>query len=166
MTEIEQTRRPGQPTESAVRSRRFAPVAEEVRQVRRFVAGVLGDRHVCLDDAELLVSELAGNVVRHAAGREFLVSVVVGRDEVVVAVEDGGARTVPVVRVPGVEETDGRGLLLVDRIARGWGFERRGGGTVVWFELRGAGGADVPAALCGGEGQGAGEALGEGIRGQ
>ncbi|MEO3807654.1 ATP-binding protein [Sphaerisporangium sp. B11E5] len=150
-------------------SRTFAPVAEQVRGVRRFVAGVLGDGHACREDAVLLVSELAGNVVRHAAGREFLVSVAFTGGGVVVAVEDGGAGTVPLVRVPGVEETDGRGLLLVDRIAGRWGFERRGAGTVVWFELEGsggAGGADVPAAAGFGEGQGAGEAGGEGFGGQ
>jgi anti-sigma regulatory factor (Ser/Thr protein kinase) len=83
----------------------------------------------------LLTSELAGNVVRHAVERDFLVSVAFTGDGVLVAVEDGGSAKVPNVRRPGDDETSGRGLLLVDELAAQWGFERLTGGTMVWFEL-------------------------------
>ncbi|MFC6084067.1 ATP-binding protein [Sphaerisporangium aureirubrum] len=116
-------------------SRRFAPSAAQVRPARAFVGELLGDGHPCRDDAVLLTSELAGNVVRHAVERDFLVSVAFTGDWVLVAVEDTGSADVPHVRRPGDVETNGRGLLLVDGLAAQWGFERRVSGTMVWFEL-------------------------------
>ncbi|MEU8270556.1 ATP-binding protein [Sphaerisporangium sp. NPDC049002] len=116
-------------------SRRFAPSASQVKPARAFVAGLLGDEHPCLDDAMLLTSELAANVVRHAVEREFLVSVAFPGTAVMVTVEDGGSSKIPHLRRPADDETDGRGLALVDTLASRWGFERRPAGTLVWFEL-------------------------------
>ncbi|MFF6784376.1 ATP-binding protein [Streptomyces sp. NPDC012510] len=44
----------------------------------------------------------------------------------------------PEVRVPGDEETGGRGLLLVEALAHRWGVEERAGGIgkTVWVELK------------------------------
>ncbi len=37
---------------------------------------------------------------------------------------------------PGIEDTGGRGLMIVDAVANRWGYERRpGGGKHVWFEV-------------------------------
>ncbi|MEV7969823.1 ATP-binding protein [Sphaerisporangium sp. NPDC088356] len=116
-------------------SHRFAPSASQVKPARTFVADLLGDEHPCRYDAMLLTSELAANVVRHAAERDFLVSVAFPDAGVMVAVEDGGSSKVPHLRKPGNDETDGRGLALVDTLASRWGFERRPTGTLVWFEL-------------------------------
>ncbi|WP_424533780.1 ATP-binding protein [Sphaerisporangium viridialbum] len=116
-------------------SHRFAPSASQVKPARAFVAGLLGDEHPCLDDAMLLTSELAANVVRHAVEREFLVSVAFPGTAVMVTVEDGGSSKIPHLRRPADDETDGRGLGLVDTLASRWGFERRPTGTLVWFEL-------------------------------
>ncbi|GAA3804102.1 hypothetical protein GCM10022226_24900 [Sphaerisporangium flaviroseum] len=119
----------------ATLSHRFAPSAAQVKPVRAFVAGLLGDEHPCRDDAVLLTSELAANVVRHAVEREFLVSVAFPGTGVMVAVEDGGSSKIPHLRRPADDETDGRGLALVDTLASRWGFERHPTGTLVWFEL-------------------------------
>ncbi|GGK85276.1 hypothetical protein Sme01_29990 [Sphaerisporangium melleum] len=116
-------------------SHRFAPSAAQVRPARAFVAGLLGEEHPCRDDAMLLTSELAANVVRHAIERDFLVSVAFPATGVLVAVEDGGSSKIPHVRRPGDDETDGRGLAIVDDLSARWGFERRPSGTLVWFEL-------------------------------
>ncbi|MGW4640230.1 ATP-binding protein [Sphaerisporangium sp. NPDC004334] len=114
---------------------RFAPSASQVRPARAFVAGLLGEEHPCRDDAILLTSELAANVVRHAIERDFLVSVAFPATGVLVAVEDGGSSKIPHVRTPADDETDGRGLAIVYDLSSRWGFERRPSGTLVWFEL-------------------------------
>jgi anti-sigma regulatory factor (Ser/Thr protein kinase) len=116
-------------------SRRFAATAAQVRPVRAFVAGLLGDGHPCRDDAMLLTSELAGNVSVHAAEREFVVSVVLVAGGVVVAVRDAGSPKIPCPRKPEVDEPGGRGLALVDMLTTRWGFHRDAGGTTVCFHL-------------------------------
>ena len=52
-------------------------------------------------------------------------------------VSDAGSGK-PEVRVPGDEETGGRGLLLVEAMAHRWGVEERAGriGKTVWAELK------------------------------
>ncbi len=96
------------------------------------------------DNAELLVSELVTNSVRHAglpedASIEF--SVRASQDVLMVEVADSGqgfehplpARPRPVT---GAAEAAGWGLFLVDRIADRWGAVQLDGETRVWFELR------------------------------
>jgi anti-sigma regulatory factor (Ser/Thr protein kinase) len=83
--------------------------------------------------AELLVSELATNVVRHAA-TPFSVRAHVTPLTVRVEVTDG-TRPVPVVERPGPEDRTGRGTLLVSQVAESWGTAPLPDGKVVWFEL-------------------------------
>lgn len=89
-----------------------------------------------VDTARLLVSELAANVVRHAASQAMVIAVEPGVDRVRVLVGDDDP-TVPVP--PGdVSESasSGRGLFLVTRLARQWGIdEHEGDGKAVWFEV-------------------------------
>ena len=93
-----------------------------VRAAREFVAGALeeqgfdGDSDVVL----LLASELVTNAVRHAA-TPFEITVDVEDGGVRVAVIDGDVEHAPRVRHPGPEDTNGRGLLLVDQLVGGVG---------------------------------------------
>jgi DNA-binding CsgD family transcriptional regulator/anti-sigma regulatory factor (Ser/Thr protein kinase) len=91
-------------------------------------------------DAQLLVSELVSNSVRHAGlGRDDLIRVTAdwSGDRLLVHVRDGGGprRASPVsgsIRpAPGAES--GWGLYVVDRLASRWGTTADG----YWFELRG-----------------------------
>ncbi len=117
-------------------TRRFKATATQVRPARAFVAELLGDGHPRLDDAVLLTSELAGNVVRHAVEREFDVSVLLADGGVLVAVRDYGSSKIPRPRNAADDEAGGRGLDLVNALAVRWGFHRDGiGSTVVWFQL-------------------------------
>lgn len=95
------------------------------------------------DNAELLVSELVTNSVRHAglpdeASIEF--SVRASSEVLMVEVADAGQgfdHTAPRPRVvAGVAEPSGWGLFLVDRISDRWGAVQMDGETRVWFELR------------------------------
>jgi anti-sigma regulatory factor (Ser/Thr protein kinase) len=89
-----------------------------------------------LDDAQLLVSELCSNVVRHAG-----TTMVVGvrwepvRHCVRVTVRDGSA-LMPELRAQSDVSSSGRGLRIVRGIAQRWGVHRLPVGKIVWFELR------------------------------
>jgi anti-sigma regulatory factor (Ser/Thr protein kinase) len=85
------------------------------------------------DTAEMLTSELVTNAVRHTD--DDRVDVHVQLDGVVrVAVADD-CQALPVLRDADELDTDGRGIALVNQLARRWGVEVHGGGKVVWFEL-------------------------------
>jgi anti-sigma regulatory factor (Ser/Thr protein kinase) len=91
------------------------------------------NQHPCGDDAVLLVSELFSNSVRHSgSGAEGETVTVVVRVEVT----DRGGRGAPQLRACGGEAEGGRGLGLVAGLAARWGWRRRGGRMVTWFELR------------------------------
>ena len=86
----------------------------------------------------LLLSELVTNAIQHGgAGPHETIQVRLAStpQRVRVEVHDPGARgEVPADRLEA--ETGGYGLLLVDRLADGWGRERAdGGGSLAWFEL-------------------------------
>jgi anti-sigma regulatory factor (Ser/Thr protein kinase) len=95
---------------------------------------------VCCDTAELLVSEMVTNAVRHGRGAVRLrlgLSAGVVRCEVT-----DGAPAWPRQRpaAPGsssVSET-GRGLLIMEAMAERWGVCSTGGGKTVWCELAGS----------------------------
>jgi serine/threonine-protein kinase RsbW len=114
--------------------------AERARVARAFTVGVLGPGHPCGDDVALLVSELFGNSVRHsgsgAKGETVTVEVRAAGGVVRVEVTDRGGRGVPQLRACDGEAEGGRGLRLVAELAASWGWRRRGGRTVAWFELR------------------------------
>ncbi len=81
------------------------------------------------DTAELIMSELASNAVRHAGGT--IEVVVAARQRYLhVAVRDRNAEP------PRIGRGDGRGLLLVDAMTTGWGCTELPDGKVVWATLR------------------------------
>jgi anti-sigma regulatory factor (Ser/Thr protein kinase) len=89
--------------------------------------------------AALCVSELATNVALHARSL-FTVGIRLEDDGTVrLEVTDASAR-LPRQRAYGTDATTGRGLLLVDQLARRWGVTAHDGGKTVWVELSGEGG--------------------------
>jgi anti-sigma regulatory factor (Ser/Thr protein kinase) len=119
---------------------RVAGRVERARVVRAFVGAVLGSGHPCGDDAVLLVSELFGNSVRYSSsglpGETVTVTVTARAGVVRVEVADRSGHRVPELRPAGDDAEGGRGLGLVAGLAARWGWRRRGGRTVTWFELR------------------------------
>jgi anti-sigma regulatory factor (Ser/Thr protein kinase) len=113
--------------------------AERARAARAFVSEVLGPGHPCGDVAALLVSELFSNSLRHsgsgAPGETVTVAVKTLNGVIRVEVTDRSGPGVPKPRPAGSDAEDGRGLQLVARLAARWGWRRRGGRTVTWFEL-------------------------------
>jgi anti-sigma regulatory factor (Ser/Thr protein kinase) len=94
-------------------------------------------------DAELLLSELVGNAVRHARplpGGVVRVAWEVATREVVLRVTDGGSANGhrPHESVVGTDSVSGRGLAIVAALAARWGVEATGGGQSVWAVLGGS----------------------------
>lgn len=118
--------------------RKLVPgTGEHVRQARLFVKQTLGDCPV-VEDAVLLVSELATNAIAHtASGRDgkFLVTVYRDQRRARVEVLDAGSDKIPVVRSWEDGRESGNGLAVVDCIATRWGHCGGSRRRVVWFEL-------------------------------
>lgn len=98
------------------------------------------------DTAELLASELVTNAVRaceHLRARADVPAVPV---TCVWLTSDGLSLMIhvwdpsdemPVHRHSGFDDESGRGLMLVDHLAKDWGAYRKDGGKVVWAQITG-----------------------------
>lgn len=113
--------------------REFDNSPYSARDARRFVRSILAPYDEVASCAELLVSELATNVIRHAS-TPFSVDVTIEGDITRVGVTDGVGVDLVVNEATG-EDTSGRGLQVLDRLALRWGVERTPTGKRVWFEL-------------------------------
>ncbi|UQA92094.1 ATP-binding protein [Streptomyces halobius] len=111
------------------------PVASSVRQARALTRSELASRGLTDHEgtAELLVSELVTNALRYAACAVRL-SLSFRGDTLHCEVEDTSLGP-SVVRGAREEDESGRGLLLVQELARAWGRRDSRVGKVVWFEL-------------------------------
>lgn len=118
-------------------TRKFPNEPEAVRAARKFAISELhGYAPELLDVVELLVSELAGNCVRHT-NSSFEVRISTDRHRIRVAVSDHGPGN-PAVQHVDTTAVAGRGLSLVETLASSWGVRRSrlpGGGKAVWFVL-------------------------------
>lgn len=88
------------------------------------------------DEAELLVSELATNAVRHGCPPITLCIECNDPDGLEVCVSDGAIQS-PTVREFTNEAESGRGMALVDILSDDWGVDICGAGKDVWFRMAG-----------------------------
>jgi anti-sigma regulatory factor (Ser/Thr protein kinase) len=122
---------------------RFPSSPASVRAARAFVADELGPT-VDLDTVQrtqLLVSELATNVVEHARTGFVLDLAVVG-DLVRISITDGSSDP-PVPRSAVVSEVGGRGLSILDQLSERWGCDVGRDEKTVWCEIRATGGGGI-----------------------
>jgi anti-sigma regulatory factor (Ser/Thr protein kinase) len=87
-----------------------------------------------LEDAALVLSELATNAVVHA-GSPFSVAIRAENSVLRIAVQDACPPTAAVGSQGGLTAQTGHGLGLVDTLATRWGVESTPVGKVVWAEL-------------------------------
>jgi len=99
-------------------------------------------RHACaglpgplLEDAALLTSEVVTNSVKYAPGT-LTIAIECTESAVEVSVADESS-TMPTLREVGTDEVGGRGLQLVQLVAREWGCapHRDGHGKTFWFRV-------------------------------
>lgn len=118
--------------------RSFPADTEAPHHARRFVQKELAGMG-CADPAELVVSELTSNVIRHVRSATRL-TVVITRLEnhVRLAVSTPATAEPSEVREaaawPTADVLNGRGLRIVDAVSQRWGVET-GPHTTVWCEL-------------------------------
>ena len=112
------------------------PHARSAGDARRLVRRTLiswGCPPAVRETAELLVSELVANAVRHARTGIRLTLRAQG-GAVRAEVSDGSPHR-PRPRLPETHSESGRGLFLVDQLAPEWGVREHAGGKTVWFLL-------------------------------
>ncbi|WP_323132101.1 ATP-binding protein [Kineococcus indalonis] len=105
-------------------------------EARRFLRAAICREHAAsvLEGAELLVSELVTNGVRHAAPPITLRVACDGSRGLQVSVSDGEPAG-PAPREAHDEAESGRGMSLVDYISDDWGVQPHQDGKTVWFTL-------------------------------
>lgn len=110
------------------------PKAQTAGQARRLARRALArwDLHDLTDAVELLVSEVVTNAVRYA---ERPVTLRLLRTDVLRCEVGDDVPQLPRLRQARPSDEGGRGLYLVNRMARRWGATRLSTGKVVWFEL-------------------------------
>jgi anti-sigma regulatory factor (Ser/Thr protein kinase) len=117
--------------------RTFPGRADQIAHARDFTRRALGPCPV-LDEAVLLVSELATNALEHTAtsnAGSFHVTICLSETSVLVAVTDDGSDETPLPRPVDALAEDGRGLGLVDSVADRWGQRGNQHSRTVWAEL-------------------------------
>ncbi|MGC9539402.1 SpoIIE family protein phosphatase [Streptomyces sp. UG1] len=114
---------------------RIARDPEEVGRARAVAREQLHDWGLAklADTAELLVSELVTNAVRHSHGRPVELRLVRG-DTLLCEVDDDD-HELPTLLNAGPGDEAGRGLRVVSTLAREWGTSHTSAGKTVWFEL-------------------------------
>ena len=111
--------------------------------VRRAVVSELrklGVNGTVIDEAEIVLSELVSNAVRHArplADGAIRVSWTVRGDVVEAEVTDGGGPTTPRLSPRSLWSANGRGLRIVRSLAHEWGVYEDANGRTVWVSLGG-----------------------------
>ncbi|GAA0310502.1 ATP-binding protein [Kineococcus aurantiacus] len=118
------------------------------RRARRFL-----DEHWCTvhaasarPQADLVVTELVSNAVRHGAPPATLTLDCAGAAGVTVGVSDADPHA-PTLRHVTPDALGGRGIALVDVLSEDWGVDPHPGGKTVWSRILG----DVPGDVPGGE---------------
>jgi anti-sigma regulatory factor (Ser/Thr protein kinase) len=101
--------------------------------VARFLARA--DVPQLIDDAQLLVSELVTNAVRHARG-PIAVHAHIRDGFLHLEVGDSQPELLPELRQARLDDEAGRGIDLVDKVAARWGWRVTDRSKVVWFDLR------------------------------
>nr|WP_242440984.1 SpoIIE family protein phosphatase [Streptomyces sp. CB02923] len=113
---------------------RLAIDAREAARARRLVRGQLArwGLQPASETAELLVSEVVTNAVRHAHTRHVVLRLV-RTDALLCEVADDD-HALPQMLGAADDDEFGRGLRVVSRLAREWGTSRTATGKTVWFE--------------------------------
>lgn len=113
-------------------------VPQEVEVLRRILRLHLGlwGLHCVMDAAQLCVSELVSNVIKHVGvGTPTTLVVSMRGNRVRIEVHDPDPRALPTLLDTGLDAESGRGMALVSAVTDRWGVELRADQKVTWCEL-------------------------------
>ncbi|AXL88866.1 ATP-binding protein [Streptomyces sp. CB09001] len=117
----------------------FLAEADQVRALRRALRIHLehwGLRELT-DAAELCVSELVANVIKHVGpGTPTTLVASLGGSHLRIEVHDPDARALPTLACATLDAEAGRGMTLVDAMSERWGVELSGDRKITWCEFR------------------------------
>jgi len=125
------------------------------RLTAELTAAGIFDGVVC--DAVLVVSELLSNAIRHARplpGSKLRLAWALTDGAVEIAVTDGGAATRPMTAQATVSSLGGRGLDIVDYLARSWGVRTDDTELTVWAVMAAPAGRPGPCCAAAARGPG------------
>lgn len=108
------------------------------RLARDFLRGACCSQHPTevVEEAQLLVSELVTNAVRHGSPPIELQVRCAGDDALEIRVRDANPAP-PERRAVNLDAEGGRGLMLVDLVSQTWGSDQNpDDGKSVWFTLK------------------------------
>ncbi|MEV6026156.1 ATP-binding protein [Streptomyces sp. NPDC052036] len=115
----------------------FEAVPTEVSLLRRAAVAQLRQwgTPTAADEVELLVSELATNVIKHVGeGVSATLVLECQKERLRVEVHDKSGK-LPSLSSPGCDEERGRGLHLIAALALSWGVGLTAAGKAVWCEI-------------------------------
>ncbi|MGX1910341.1 ATP-binding protein [Streptomyces phaeochromogenes] len=115
----------------------FEAEPTEVRLLRRAAVNQLSQwgLPVAVDEVELLITELATNVIRHVGEGVSATLILEWRTERLRVEVHDKSRKVPSLRAVGYDEECGRGLHMLATLAADWGTVLTAVGKVVWCEI-------------------------------
>ncbi|MBK3632852.1 ATP-binding protein [Streptomyces sp. MBT97] len=106
-----------------------------LRRIMRLHLGLWGLQEV-VDDAQLCVSELVSNVIKHVGpGTPATLAVSMNGVHLRIEIHDPDTRALPVLLDMNVGSEGGRGVSLIDAVAERWGVQLRPDRKVAWCEL-------------------------------
>jgi anti-sigma regulatory factor (Ser/Thr protein kinase) len=128
---------PGRSLNNVLDPLELPPSTDSVPRARRYVRQALGDSDglTDIDTATLLVSELVTNAILHAR-TAVVVTVRSHAGDVRIEVHDRSGHS-PRQHAFSASSATGRGLRLIESLAKRWGVEpdRDGAGKTVWCEV-------------------------------
>jgi anti-sigma regulatory factor (Ser/Thr protein kinase) len=117
----------------------YAPASIAVARQRLTAdLSAAGIVQAAVGDAALVISELLSNAIRHGRplpGSSLQVAWALRNGDVEVTVSDGGAPTIPRPAHAPLSSLGGRGLGIVEYVARTWGVRTDDAGLTVWAIL-------------------------------
>lgn len=115
----------------------FEAAPAELRLLRAAVRRTLGQwgAEVVADEAELVVTELAANVIKHVGEGSAATLVLEPKEDRIRVELHDKSRTVPAVARGGCDELCGRGLHLLMAMSLDWGTLLTATGKAVWCEI-------------------------------
>ncbi|MEU1187820.1 ATP-binding protein [Streptomyces sp. NPDC005859] len=106
-----------------------------LRRIMRLHLGIWGLQEV-VDEAQLCVSELVSNVIKHVGpGTPATLAVSMSGVRLRIEIHDPDTRALPTLLDANVDSEGGRGMALVDAIAARWGVQLGLERKVTWCEL-------------------------------
>jgi len=116
---------------------RLPAFPEAVRAARRWTRETLEDWQLTTPTRtiEQLVSELLTNSIEHARTTSVGICLIVTDRTVLLEVNDSDAARLPTRKSPGLDDTSGRGLLIVEELSDRWGVQADDHGKTVWCEV-------------------------------